>query len=49
MKERVTTYNLQTHFGGQKFQNFSLLSKLGTGITVINNDNNVPTVGELVN
>jgi len=48
-KERVTAYDLQTHFGGRKLQDFSLLSQLGTGISVINNINDVPTIGELVN
>ena len=49
MKDRVTAYDLQTHFGGQKLKDFSLLSKLGTGISIINNVNEIPTVGELVN
>ena len=47
--DRITAYNLQTHFGGQKFRDFSLLSQLGTGISVIDNENDIPTVGELVN
>ena len=49
MKERVSAYDLQTHFGGRKLKDFSLLSKLGKGISVIDSNNEVPTVGELVN
>ena len=49
VKDRVTANDLQTHFGGRKLKDFSLLSKLGTGISIINNVNEIPTVGELVN
>ena len=49
MKERVTAYDLQTHFGGRQLKDFGLLSKLGTGIFVFAPSNDIPTVGELVN
>ena len=49
VKDFVTAYNLQTYFGGRKWKDFSLLSKLGTEISVINNVKEIPTVGELVN
>ena len=49
VKDRVTAFELQSHFGGQKLKDFSLLSQLGTGILVIEPHNDIPTVGELVN
>lgn len=49
VKDCVTAYDLQTHFGGWKLKDFSLLSKLGTEILIVNNVNEIPTVGELVN
>ena len=49
VKDRVTAYKLQTHFAGKKLKDFSLLSQLGTGISVIAPDNDIPTVSELVN
>lgn len=49
VQERVTAYQLQSYFGGRQIQDFSLLSKLGTGIRVTDNDNDVPLIGSLVN
>ena len=49
VKERVTPYQLQSYFGGRQINDFGLLSKLGTGIKIIGNDNDVPQIGSLVN
>ena len=49
VKDRLTAYNLQTYFGGKQLKDFSLLSKLGTGLSVIDNDQDLTTIGELVN
>ena len=49
VKERLTTYQLQSYFGGRHLKDFGLLSKLGTGISVIYSDREIPTIGELVN
>lgn len=48
-KQQLTRYALQSMFGGRQLHNFSVLSQLGSGNKVIDNDHNVPTVGELVN
>ena len=47
VKERVTSYDLQSYFGGRQLQGFSLLSRLGTGIRSVGNDNKVPQIGKL--
>lgn len=47
--ERLTNHTLQSYFGGRQLQDYRLLSKLGTGISVINNKNEIPTVGSMVN
>ena len=49
MKDRLTAYQLQTYFGGRKMKDFRLLSKLGEGLSVVHNDDEIPTIGELVN
>ena len=48
-KERYTTHELQTLFGGREIKDYGILTKLGTGITVANLEDNVPSVGKLVN
>ena len=49
VKDQLTAYNLQRYFGGCKIKDFSLLSQLGDGITVVDDVNEIPTVGKLVN
>ena len=49
MKERLTRHTLQLYFGGQQLKDFGVFSALGEGLTVTDNDNNVPAIGELVN
>ena len=49
MKESLIAYQLQTYFGGRQLWDFRLLSKLGSGINVIDNETDIPTDGELVN
>ena len=49
VKDRLTSYQLQSYFGGRHLTDYSLLSKLGTGLTVIDDDQEIPTIGELVN
>ena len=48
-KHRVTSHQLRNQFGGRKIHDFALLSKLGTGISVIEEGTDILTVGELVN
>ena len=45
----LTSYQLQSYFGGHHLPDYSLLSRLGTGITVVDDDHDIPTIGELVN
>ena len=49
VKDRLTSYQLQSYFGGRHLKDFGLLSKLGTGVSVIDSDQDIPTIGELVN
>ena len=49
VKDRLTAHQLKTYFGGKNLRDFSVLSSLGEGLTVVDNDHDVPTVGELVN
>ena len=49
VKDRLSAYQLQSYFGGKKLKDFHVLSSLGDGLTVVDNDHDVPTVGELVN
>ena len=49
VKDRLTSYQLQSYFGGRHLKDFGLLSKLGTGVFVIDSDQDIPTIGELVN
>lgn len=49
VKDRLTAYQLQSYFGGRKMKDFCLLSKLGDGLSVVDNDDEIPTIGELVN
>ena len=49
VKDRLTSFQLQSYFGGRHLKDFSLLSKLGTGLSVVDDDQHIPTVGELVN
>ena len=49
VKDRLTLFQLQSYFGGRHLPDYSLLSKLGDGLTVVNGDHDIPTIGELVN
>ena len=49
VKERLTRHTLQNYFGGHKLKDYGLLAGLGTGLKVIDNDNDIPTIGTLVN
>ena len=49
VNNRLTSYQLQSYFRVRHFTDFSLLSKLGTGLTVIDDDQDILTIGELVN
>ena len=48
-KDRLTAFQLQSYFGGRQLKEHNLLSKLGTGLSVMDNDQEIPTVGEMVN
>ena len=49
VKDQLTAFQLQSYFGGRKLSDHNLLSKLGTGLLVVDNDQDFPTVGILVN
>ena len=49
VKDRLTRHTLQSYFGGRQLKDYKILSKLGTGLSVIDNKNEIPTVGSLVN
>ena len=49
VKDRLTAYHLQSYFGGYHLKDFGLLSKVGTGVSVVDSDQDIPTIGELVN
>ena len=46
---KYTRYELETFFGGRQLSDYKVLSDLGSGIHVLNNQNDVQTVGKLVN
>ena len=48
-KDRLTSYQLQSYFWVLLLKEFGLLSKLGTGVSVVDSDQDIPTIGELVN
>ena len=45
----MTRHTLQSYFGGRQLKDYKLLSKLGTGLSIIDSKNEIPTVGSLVN
>ena len=49
VKDCLTAFQLQSYFGGHKLKDFGQLSKLGTGVSIIDNDQDITTIGELVN
>ena len=49
VKDQLTVFQLRSNFGGCHCKCVSLLSKLGTGILVVDDDQDIPTIGELVN
>ena len=49
IQDRLTSYQLQSYFGGRHLKDFGLLSKLRTGVSVIESDQDIPKIGELVN
>ena len=48
IKDRFISYQLQSCFGGRHLKDFGLLSKLGTGVSVLDSNQDIPTIGELV-
>ena len=48
-KGRLTRHTLQFYFGGRQLKDYKILADLGTGLSVIDNKNEIPTVGSLVN
>ena len=48
-KDRLTRYTLKSFFGGRQLKDYKVLSQLGTGLAVVDNKNEIPTVGSLVN
>ena len=44
VKDRLTSFQLQSYFGGRHLKDYSLLSKLGTGLTVVDDDQDIPTI-----
>ena len=42
------SYQLHSYFGERHLTDYSLLSKLGTGLTAIDDDQDIPIFGELV-
>ena len=49
VKDRLTSFQLQWYFGGRHLKDFGLLFKLGKGLAVIDNDQDIPSIGKLVN
>ena len=49
VKDCLTSDQLQSYFWGYYLKDFDLLSKLGTGVSVIDSDQDINTIGELVN
>ena len=48
-KDMLTRHTLQSYCGGQQLKDYRILSKLGTGLSVIDNRNEISTVSSLVN
>ena len=48
-KDRLARHTLQSYFGGQQLKDHKILSKLGTGLSVIDNKKKILMVGLLVN
>lgn len=49
VKDRLSVYQLKLYFGGKKLKYFCVLSSLRDGLTIVDNNHNVPIVSELVN
>ena len=49
VKDQLTVLQLQSYFGGRQLKDFNLLSKLGTELSVVNNDQEILTIHVLVN
>lgn len=47
-KDWLTQHTLQSYFGGRQPKNYWVLSKPGTGLSVIENKNEIFTIGSLV-
>ena len=45
----MNCHTLQSYFAGRQLKDYKILAKLGTGLLVIDNKNEIPTVGSLVN
>lgn len=43
----LTAFQLEYYFGGRQLKDLSPLSKLGTGLSIIDNNQDIPTVGKL--
>lgn len=48
-KDCVKVYQLHSYFGGYQLKNYGLLSKLGTLLSVVDNNQKISNVDELVN
>ena len=48
-KDRLTRQTLQSYFSGRQLKDNKILADLGTDLLVIDNKNEIPTVGSLVN
>ena len=49
VKDRLTSYQLQSYFGRRHLPDYSPFSSLGIGIAVVDDDHDIPTIGELLN
>ena len=47
--DQLTRHTLQSYFDGQQLKDYKILSELGTGMSMIDNKNEIPTVGSFVN
>ena len=44
VKNCLTPFQLQSYFGGRHLPDYSVLSKLGEGLTVVNDYHDIPTI-----
>ena len=48
-KDRLSRHTLRSLFGGRALKDYKILTQLGTGLHVTDNDDTVPSIGQLTN